>query len=186
MGKIKGSFDKESKSYSAPLIGPQTDITPENYAEKACAIVMTAGKSTVLYGPDDQAHIPAQWRAWMIYFSRLDEMSKPRGRKASTYNALRVITVPTEWPEDFDATAPLSDRSDPGHRGGYDPRGAVRSAAYGARVPKKAPKPDWTPADDARAARQAFTRPLDELAAEYAERPISVSDDLRKRLQASE
>jgi hypothetical protein len=49
----------------------------------------------------------------MAYFAWLDDQTWPRGHKAATFGALKQITVPTEWPLDFDASAPPAPLPDP-------------------------------------------------------------------------
>lgn len=52
---------------------------------------------------DGKRPTPAQWRAWMEYFA-------DRRIKTTFARQHGIVTVPAEWPEDFDFTAPLSDR----------------------------------------------------------------------------
>jgi hypothetical protein len=45
----------------------------------------------------------AQWNAWMIYLARINF-------KTHFVRSQGLMTVPAEWPEEFDSDAPLSDR----------------------------------------------------------------------------
>jgi hypothetical protein len=78
-----------------------------SYAELAIAHIRAhGGERVVLSGTREQGHKPAQWRAWIAYFAWLDGQTVPRGRKAATHASRRQITVPAEWPREFDASAP--------------------------------------------------------------------------------
>ena len=98
---------------SAPIVGPQTDITKENYFERARAFVGSkGGVGFVVRGIEGikgsaqsrQFATDPQWLAWMHYFERL---GYPTGFMRFNGEA----TVPCEWPEDFDATCGPSNRA---------------------------------------------------------------------------
>ena len=48
----------------------------------------------------------AQRQAWLAYGAWLDSRTVPRGKKFVTWGSLEKLTVPAEWPIDFDASAP--------------------------------------------------------------------------------
>lgn len=100
----KKSQDMGSAITGGPLSG---GITADNYEGLAGQFIKThGGEGFVIRSQtpkDNKRPTPAQWRAWIEYFS---------DRRIPTVFARQhgVVTVPTEWPEDFDFTAPLSDR----------------------------------------------------------------------------
>lgn len=96
MGKIKstaGAFPTAGKS------------EPRGFYELARAHVAAHGGEWFVA---DKHKTPQQWRAWIAYFAWLDDQTTPRGKKALTFGALEKLTVPTEWPLAFDASAPLA------------------------------------------------------------------------------
>jgi hypothetical protein len=86
-----------------------------DYASLAKAhIAAHGGEGVVLYGPREHGrHKPQQWRAWLAYFAYLDGRTSPRGVKFETYRRMRAITVPAEWPLEFDASAPPAPMPEP-------------------------------------------------------------------------
>ena len=81
---------------------PFTDITPETYAKRGSEFIGMAGKgfaislyATKRAGQDVPA-TPKQWGAWRAYFVR-------KGIPFAWMDRQRVVTVPTEWPHQFDA-----------------------------------------------------------------------------------
>jgi hypothetical protein len=100
----KSHQDTGSAITGGPLSG---GVTAENYTELAMNFIKShGGEGFVIRSQtpkDSKQPTPAQWRAWMEYFS-------DRRIKTTFARQHGVVTVPTEWPEDFDFTAPLSDR----------------------------------------------------------------------------
>jgi hypothetical protein len=94
----------EAAVTGTPLSG---GVTNENYIDLAQRFIEAhGGEGFVIRSQtprDSKRPTPAQWRAWMEYFS-------DRQIKTTFARQHSVVTVPTEWPEDFDFTAPLSDR----------------------------------------------------------------------------
>jgi hypothetical protein len=94
MGKIKstaGAFPTAGKS------------EPRGFYELARAHVAAHGGEWFVA---DRHKTPQQWRAWIAYFAWLDDQTTPRGKKAAAFGTLEKLTVPTEWPVGFDASAP--------------------------------------------------------------------------------
>jgi hypothetical protein len=89
-----------AKMKNLALIQPQTGGT---FYDLAQAHVATHGGRWFIA---DRRTTPQQWRAWMAYFAWLDDQPVPRGRKVISLRGLDAITVPAEWPLDFDASAP--------------------------------------------------------------------------------
>jgi hypothetical protein len=107
MGKLRKSTDDSFKS--APSY---SEITAANYANLAVSFIQArGGQGFVIVGPDgsssarkDHPQTPAQWRAWIEYL----EWKKVPTAFAKSHG---LMTVPCEWPEDFDQTAFASDRA---------------------------------------------------------------------------
>ena len=101
----------KSRQYAGSL-GPVTGITAENYLDRASAYCVGTGKAFVIRAVEGnggervtgEPATDAQWLAWMAYFD-----AKGIGHVYARGRGL--TTVPCEWPEDFDAEAPLSDRN---------------------------------------------------------------------------
>lgn len=89
--------------YYSSLQGHQP-ITAANYTERAVAFTKSRG-GLVIVGPDHphMTATPAPWAAWIAYFTRI-------GLPTKAMQAYKCCTVPTEWPEDFDPSCPVSDR----------------------------------------------------------------------------
>lgn len=89
---------------------PHASVGAANYYELAKAHIRTSGRlvGDVRVGfVVKERETPAQWRAWLAYFAWLDDETVPRGRKAETFRSMRNgATVPTEWPLEFDLSAP--------------------------------------------------------------------------------
>jgi hypothetical protein len=98
---------------SAAGLQPGVGINAGDYSDRACAYVRATptqlgfvirafeGEKGALR--TKEMATPAQWLAWTGYLETLGvpiKFMRHQGRS----------TVPTEWPEDFDATAPSSDR----------------------------------------------------------------------------
>lgn len=98
----KRAQGSDSATTGEPVSGGVTD---QNYAD--IAVRFMAGREGFVIRSqepsDNRQPTPAQWRAWLEYFS-------DRKVKTTFMRQHGVATVPTEWPEDFDMTAPLSDR----------------------------------------------------------------------------
>jgi len=106
MGKVKSrtSIFDEPASYG---------IDAQNYVARALAFLAAKpGRAGfVIRGVDGingselsrEPATDAQWLAWLAYFD-----AKRIGTTAMVH--FGCTTVPAEWPEDFDADAPLSDR----------------------------------------------------------------------------
>ena len=177
MAKVKG----DGGGYKPAVIGPQVGIDGATYGERAKAFVASkGGTGAILYGPDNPNHDPARWASWLAYFDRLDGMSQPRGKKAYTYSRPKVLTVPAEWPDDFDASCPTSDRRprpkliraqafDSDRKATTDAvRRRVDAAAAESAFPRDPRHPDF---------RQPPPKPKtpEQLAAEYREKPVTLS-----------
>ena len=170
---------KFDKPKAAPMVGPIAGVNGDNYADFAKAFIGSKGAGVVVHAPGESGHNPAQWQAWMAYFDHLG------GRKLATYSKLKRITVPAEWPDDFDVEVPVSDRSprprygapkDPDRKGTADwVRRRVEEAQRATKFPSDPRRPDW------RAPSQAPRTPED-VAAEYAENPVKLSPEARKTL----
>lgn len=101
MSKLKSTARIESGSSLTP-------ITAKNYVDRAMAFIRAHdGEGFVIVAPDAPPKLgsptPAAWRAWVSYLSDL-------GVKTTYMRGACVGTVPCEWPEDFDAKAPASDK----------------------------------------------------------------------------
>lgn len=104
-------FDKpRGGSSNSPAVA-RTDITKENYLERAKAFAVARGAGYVIRAIEGEKGSAAtgeratepQWLAWMAYFDM-------KGIEAVFTQAYGVMTVPCEWPEDFDLVAETSDR----------------------------------------------------------------------------
>lgn len=172
MGKLKSS----ARSAFAEAIASEP-ITAQNYVSKAQGwIISHGGEGFVIVGPDcpnrDLKATPAQWKAWLDYFALIGHPTAFRRGAA---------TVPTRWPEEFDATAPSSDPHwtpefvqphSEAHMAGMRAR---VSAAFG-RLSKSLPA-------SARAKPQRMTQAeADAHLAELANEPLTVSAELRERI----
>jgi hypothetical protein len=83
---------------------------PEGFYDLARAHVAAHGGRWFIV---DRRQTPQQWRAWMAYFAWLDDQPIPRGRKVTSFRGLDAVTVPAEWPLDFDASAPPAPPPEP-------------------------------------------------------------------------
>ena len=176
MGKLKSGFDG-----GKPTVGPQTNVTAENYSDRAKAFIATKGKDAegfVVRSHDGvegsiEKGLPsteAQWRALMAYFDEL-------GVKTVYDRERGMTTVPTQWPEDFDASVPLSDRRPvhaptPAQR---SPKAMIRRAAFDAAPPRPERRQDWEPEGP------PPVQTPEQVAAEHAKRESPLlSDEARK------
>jgi hypothetical protein len=108
MGKLKNTITACDHSPK-----PSTGINAENYVERAQAFIRAnRGEGVALRSsdapPDARTKsLPvtnAQFWSWIEYFARI-------GVKTKSSRKSGVMTVPAEWPEDFDASAPASLRT---------------------------------------------------------------------------
>lgn len=164
-------------------LGPFTNVTPANYVELAQTVIR-AGAGVVLTWPGEGDHKPQQWRAWMAYFAWLDRLTAPPGHRATAWGALRHITVPAEWPLEFDDNAPpspLPDQPPP-------PTGIVRRRELGnllRRVVDVGPEVSRRAAPDARDPRQPSLK-LEEGVDAFADRgPVALGPALKTQLGKS-
>ncbi|TXH51317.1 MAG: hypothetical protein E6Q97_18660 [Desulfurellales bacterium] len=83
---------------------PFTEITAETYARRGSEFIAQAGKGFAisLYASrkagQDLPATPKQWGAWLAYF-------RSKGIPYAWMARQRVVTVPAEWPHQFDADA---------------------------------------------------------------------------------
>ena len=128
----------------------------------------------------DKRKTPQQWRAWIAYFAWLDDQTTPKGGKAATFRKLEKLTVPTEWPLEFDSTAPPAPLAEPKEEPTRNRRrelGAMMHDLAASMAMPDAPRPtnwrDMTPA-------QAGDR-LAERSATYAAVPPTASAELMEK-----
>jgi hypothetical protein len=98
------------KPKQRPPDGRAAKTGPPGFYELAKAHVAAHGGEWFVA---DKHKTPQQWRAWIAYFAWLDDQTTPRGRKAPTFGTLEKLTVPTEWPIGFDASAPPAPLPEP-------------------------------------------------------------------------
>jgi hypothetical protein len=72
----------------------RTSVTKENYGQKAVDYTRSQGSVPVI----DRAAKPKQWQAWQRYFADLGMTAS-----VSFMENAREMTVPSEWPQWFDA-----------------------------------------------------------------------------------
>jgi hypothetical protein len=161
---------------SAKSLQSQT-VTAENYSELSMAFMRGQGGGFVIRSLDGadgaletgKPATEAEWLAWLRYFDQIG-VTKAYGRRAG------MITVPCRWPEDFD---PMAHKSDKTARQPQSPRYAGRIPAAKLRALGDAIRP---------AKRLSAPRPpsqpktAEELAREYAARPLVISDYLLEAL----
>ena len=166
-------FDKRSAG-SGPVVGPQSDLTRENWADRAKAFIATKGQDALGFvcSNGERTQYPAtdaQWLAWLAWF-------ESKGIPTAAKRAHGLFTVPTEWPEDFDAQCALADRSArlPFRSVPIDPdradtaawvTGRVNAATAATAMPKEKRRKDWniTPAEAEELMREAASKPLPEM-----------------------
>jgi hypothetical protein len=89
----------------------ESDITGQNYSEKVKAFMVANGGTGFLLRrrseitelarywlkdePDWKYSTPRQWGAWLAYLKRL--------HKAISFHSRDYVTVPSEWPHEFDS-----------------------------------------------------------------------------------
>lgn len=101
MGKLKATTTTPEQIAATESLA----ITAANYAERAQAFIRArGGVGFVIRAPGcrEGRATPAQWHAWTEYLARI-------GVKTTFMRQHGVATVPSEWPEQFDMTAPSSD-----------------------------------------------------------------------------
>lgn len=104
---------KKQRAPRLPPVDVNEPITPETYVARACAYIRAHnGEGVVVVSPTAPLPLPqhivcyppdgAKWRAWLLYLA---------SKKIPTTYSRKVgfITVPADWPELFDPTAPQSD-----------------------------------------------------------------------------
>ena len=150
---------------------------PRGFYDLAKAHVETHGGAWFVA---DKRQTPQQWRAWIAYFAWLDDQTSPRGRKAMAFRALEKLTVPSEWPLEFDASAPPAPLMEAGERPISPERRKQLADMLRAIVAehelREQRAPQWrnmTPA-------QAEDR-LEKLAEEYARIPPAVSTQVMEK-----
>jgi hypothetical protein len=90
---------------------PHDSVPAAKYCELAIAHVRANGGKGVVV---EERGTPAPWRAWLAYFAHLDDQTWPRGKKVQTFRSMRNgATVPTEWPYQFDLSAPPAPMFEP-------------------------------------------------------------------------
>ena len=97
---------------AAPKVSLAEAVTAENYCERARAHIRANGQGVVVVSPNAPqplpqhilAHAPdgAKWRAWMLYLAS-------RHVPCRYAKMVGFMTVPADWPELFDPSAPQSD-----------------------------------------------------------------------------
>ena len=122
-----------------------------------------------------------QWRAWMAYFAWLDDQPVPRGRKVQSFRGLDAVTVPAEWPLDFDATAPPAPPPEPRQEPISPERrkqlaGMLRGIVADNQL-REVRAPTWRDMSPA----QAEDR-LEKRGAEYPDQPLTLSPMMREYL----
>ncbi len=181
---------KRAASSELPVItaDPQTDIAAANYADRAKAFVSVRGGGFVIRaveGAKGEAKTrdpatDAQWFAWMAYLDVKFEAAKPedrpawRNRKAMWANH-GLVTVPCEWPEDFDVQArsssrdvrlarraPVREDQNPAETADY-----ARRAVAGSAFPRDRRRDPWkmTPDEADAFIREAASKPIAPLSA---------------------
>jgi len=82
------------------------EVTADNWVRHFQAAIRANGGSFVIRNASPKDHgqtTPAEWYAWMAYFYQ-------HGIPTRFMEAHSVVTVPCQWPEDFDATCEPSDK----------------------------------------------------------------------------
>jgi len=152
-------------------------ITADNYKDLAMAHARFRGAGYVIRGLEGtdgalascKPPTEAQWVAWMAYF-------ETKGIPHGFALARGMTTVPCEWPEDFDVDWPKSDRHAMIHRRPIALHTQARVAAMMRELADKltegfaAPSPRFKP------------RAPEDAAADYVNRPATLSSELRRQL----
>lgn len=114
----------------------------------------------------DKRQALSQWRTWIAYFAWLDDQTTPRGHKASTFRTLEKLTVPTEWPIDFDVSAPPAQLP--------EPREEMPSPERRRQLAKMLLEvvAGFAPSETPRAKPKPFTAPVNEEKPLFADRPV--------------
>jgi hypothetical protein len=101
---MRGTKDQNTTAASVIPIGAHASVAPASYYELAKQHLRANGGKGVVV---KEREAPEQWRAWLAYFAYLDGQTVPRGKKAVTFQSLtNGATVPSEWPLEFDLSAP--------------------------------------------------------------------------------
>jgi hypothetical protein len=79
--------------------------TGDAYLDRAKAHVAAHGGKWVVINRRDPAQA-LQRHAWLAYFAWLDDHSTPKGHKHPAFSQFENMTLPAEWPHEFDAKAP--------------------------------------------------------------------------------
>lgn len=100
---------KNQPATSTAIAEPGVRLNAQNYLDAFRVCAATRGRWFVISSGAGlagarQAATPARWAAWMRWFADHDIPHLGAAR-------FGVATVPTEWPEDFDPSAPPSDRA---------------------------------------------------------------------------
>ena len=82
-------------------------ISNDNFYERAQLMISARGGKGFVIDRENPAQRD-QWRQWMAYFAALDARTVPAGKKYWSSKALSKITTPTEWPIEFDSSAPTA------------------------------------------------------------------------------
>ena len=173
-------FDK--RSAGSPIVGPQTDITRDNWADRAKAVIASKGQDATGFvcSNGSKSQYPAtdaQWLAWLSWF-------EDRGIPTAAKRVHGIFTVPTEWPEDFDVQCALSDKTArlPYRSVPVDPdraetaawvTGRVNAAVASSEMPRQQRRKNW----------EITREEADAMLREAASKPIPpMSDALRASL----
>jgi hypothetical protein len=114
----------------------ESDITGQNYSEKAKAFMVANGGAGFLLRrrseitelarywlkdePEWKHATPRQWGAWLAYLKRL--------HKAISFHSRDYVTVPSEWPHEFDSRATV--QGDHAAADAYERQQASEKAAW--------------------------------------------------------
>jgi hypothetical protein len=112
---MKPNQNRSGSSGAASAL-PHAFVPADQYTALAAAAVRANGGVGVIIRPAEK---PAQWRAWIAY---ADHLGAGKGR---FWRTLETLTVPTDWPLEFDLSAPGSSMVAPGEDFG---RGRARQA----------------------------------------------------------
>lgn len=158
----------EKSHLSAAPSGPHAQVSAAEYPQAAIAWIRASGGSGVVVGREAK---PRQWCAWMAYFGgHTVEIVDKNGRRRTINRGrscagLKAITVPTEWPLEFDLSAPAWTGGDeawesPGLGRRRELADAMRAlvASSGLGLARRARPPDVreAPTPEAQASARAF------------------------------
>lgn len=154
------------------VVGPQTDVTAENWTDRAKAFIASKGSDAlgfVIANGNHAQHTATepQWIAWTRWLDHI-------GVKTRFAESHGIMTVPCEWPEDFALDCPPSNRaarlprrfvtSDIDRKATAD---AVRKATAHLEAPKQRRREPWrmTPDQADEYMREIAARPVAPLSA---------------------